>query len=81
MADNVVQYGLDAVVAVVLAIGGGIVQALRSDHRDLELAHETLANSLPNTYARRDDVKAAFEDLKVQHREMNQKLDRLLARP
>lgn len=75
------QTWVDVVGGAAVAIIGFIMNGIRADHRDLRKDHTELADSLPSTYARRDDVKAAFEDLKTAHREMNAKLDRLLMRP
>lgn len=74
------QWVLNLLVGLALAIGGGVVKAIRADQRDLRRAHDTLVETLPSTYARRDDVKDGFADLKRQHAEINAKLDRLIER-
>lgn len=74
------QWVLDLLIGIVLTVGGGIVKAIRDDHRDLRADHENLAKALPETYARRDDVKEGFADLKRQHAEISAKLDRLIER-
>lgn len=75
------QTWVDVITGAVLTIGGGIVAALRADHRELRRDHSELVDSLPSTYARRDDVKDALTEMKQAHKEMNAKLDRLLERP
>lgn len=77
--DSGVGLGLDALFAGVLTIFGWIVAAIRKDHRDLREDHDELTRRLPETYARRDDVKDALSDIKEQHRLINSKLDRLLS--
>lgn len=77
---SALQWFVDLAVTLVLAIGGGVLKAIRDDHRDLRADHENLAKALPETYARRDDVKEGFADLKRQHAEISAKLDRLIER-
>jgi hypothetical protein len=71
---------LDLVLGAILTIGGGVVKAIRADQRELRAAHDQLVHTLPDTYARRDDVKDGFAELKRQHAEISAKLDRLIER-
>lgn len=81
MADGgAVQWGVEGLLTLAVAIGGGIVKAIRDDHKDLRKEHDSLAGEIPRTYARRDDVSSAFQDLKDETRRMNEKLDRLIER-
>ena len=77
MADGgVVQWGLDAVVGIALTVGGGIVNAIRTDHKELEAKHDRLENNIPATYARRDDVKDTMDRVEAMFTRIEAKLDR-----
>lgn len=78
--SNAVQWILDLVAALVLMMGGGIVKAIRDDGQGLRKDHDELVRSLPETYARRDDVRDGFARIEKQQAEMNAKLDRLIER-
>lgn len=80
VATGGAQTWIDVAAGAVLTVGGWILSALRSDHKELRRDHADLVDSLPATYARRDDVRDALTEMKQAHKEMNAKLDRLLER-
>lgn len=77
---HVVQWIIDFLGGLVLMLGGAVVKALWSRQDKLAEAQDELKESLPSTYARRDDVKDGFAALERQHAVMNAKLDRLIER-
>jgi hypothetical protein len=79
-AASVVHWIFSGLQAVVLFLGGFVLKGFRDDHNALTARHEALALSLPETYARRDDMKEGFAELRRQQEQMNAKLDRLLER-
>lgn len=56
---------VDGLIALILALGGFIVrnQQKAIDHQTDR--HDALVKALPDTYARRDDVKDALLDMKA----------------
>ncbi len=68
------QWGLDALFSALMGLGGLVVTGIRSDHKDLAEKHDSLVNSLPQTYARRDDVKDGFNELKQSLRRIEDRL-------
>ena len=86
MVDTVTLAG-DAVFGGLLTVGGWFLKLIRDDHKELKEDHgklrddfSDLSNAMPNTYARRDDVKDALMELRQQHQRIDAKLDRLLSR-
>lgn len=60
--------------AAIMALGGMIVRNLQNDHKELERKHDELVDKLPGTYARRDDVKATFDEVKQSLRRIEDRL-------
>lgn len=77
---SAIQWVVDTLGALVLMAIGGIVKAIRSDQRDLREDHDALVQRLPETYARRDDVVRALDDMRAQQARIEHKLDRLVER-
>lgn len=69
---------VDALVALALALGGFVLKGLRDEQTALTRKHDALVDTLPNVYARRDDVRADLDDIKTIMRRIEDKID---ARP
>jgi hypothetical protein len=63
-------------VALVGALGAAILKATWDEIRSVRNEHTTLAASLPETYARRDDVKGGFSRIEGTLSRIEDKLDR-----
>lgn len=59
------QVGFDAFLSIVSGFGLYVMNGMRQDHRELSSRQDELAKSLPDTYARRDDVRAALQSLEA----------------
>lgn len=77
---SILQWLLDATLGVVMLLGGFVLKSFRADHQALVKRHNDLEHSIPETYARRDDVKDGFAEMRAQHAEIARKLDRLIER-
>ena len=56
---------MDGAGALLLALGGFILTGLKSEQTEQRARYERLADSLPETYARRDDMRALADELKA----------------
>lgn len=61
-------------------MGAAILKTTWDEIRSLRSKQDALASSLPETYARRDDVAAGFGRIEGTLSRMDQKLDRLAGR-
>ena len=69
-----IQGVMDGAGALLLALGGFVLNGLKSEQTEQRVRHERLAVSLPETYARRDDVKALGDELKGSLRRIEDRL-------
>lgn len=69
-----VQHLLDGAFALLVGIGGWIVNGMRANQKDLFQRMDTL----PDTYARRDDMRREHTRIAAQLNRMEDKLDRAL---
>ncbi len=65
---------IDGAAALVMALGGLILKGLKDEQTEQRERHNDLARTLPDTYARRDDLKAAVEDVKISLRRIEDRL-------
>ena len=70
------QQAFDWVGGGLLAIAGWVMKALHAEIKDARREHAELARSLPETYARRDDVKDAIGRVEDTLKRIEDKLDR-----
>lgn len=67
------------IVDVIFTLGGGlggwILTTLWKEIKDARRDHSDLARSLPDTYARRDDVKDGFKDINAFLNRIEAKID------
>lgn len=68
------QHWLDGAFALIVGIGGWIMNGMRSNQKDL---FQRL-DMLPETYARRDDMSREHSRIAAQLNRMEDKLDRAL---
>jgi hypothetical protein len=68
-----------SIINIVFALGGGlggwILTTLWKEIKDARKDHSELRDALPNTYARRDDVKDGFRDINAVLNRIEGKLD------
>ena len=79
MVDSV-QIGVDAVGALIFGVGAWALNVVRSDTKDLRSAVDALLHGLPETYARRDDVKDGMARVETKQNTIDAKIDKLLQR-
>lgn len=68
------QWVADGLGAIALLLGGATLKDVKDAQTRIEAKHDTLASSVPNTYARRDDLKTAVDDVKTSLRRIEDRL-------
>ncbi len=69
------QSVLDVVVALAGALGAWILKVVWTEIKDAREDHEKLVRGLPETYARRDDVREAMQRVEALFSRIDAKLD------
>lgn len=64
MAGANLQLGFDVVVGLFSPIAMYVLKGLKDDTKAVSDKHDALAKAIPDTYARRDDVKDGFTEVK-----------------
>lgn len=62
--------------AALLAAAGWVMKALHAEVKEARKDHADLVRALPETYARRDDVKEGFQEVRDTLKRIEDKLDR-----
>lgn len=69
------QSAFNIAFAIGGALGGWVLKTLHAEIKDARNDHADLAKTLPETYARRDDVKDGFKSINEALGRIESKLD------
>jgi hypothetical protein len=67
---------VDGLGGIIMAVVSWVMKGVRDDHKDLADKHEALAAAIPETYARRDDMKDTMLRVEAMFTRIEAKLDR-----
>jgi len=71
-----IQIAFDALLALAGALAALVIRSIQEQLADMRKSHTDLRDSLPSTYARRDDVKDKFDQVMDALVRIEEKLDR-----
>lgn len=63
MNTQMIQWGFDALFTIVGLLGGWILNTMWDELKEARKAHNDLADKLPETYARRDEMARTIDKL------------------
>jgi predicted outer membrane lipoprotein len=70
------QQAFNWIGGMFLAAAGWMLKALHAEIKEARQEHAALARELPSTYARRDDVRDGFSEVRDTLKRIEDKLDR-----